>query len=154
VSFQPPRAGPAEGTTATGSGSLDSELRVQVDSTVCMPWSNSSESGTIQLRLPSMSTVTPTFSEALAGIMRSFSLKLAALPVAPASGILRVRLTGVAALVSAGERQGLVNLYLATNGSGWSAVTGWASHTNASVDPCTPTPWTGVTCGPGGSSIT
>ncbi len=61
---------------------------------------------------------------------------------------------GVGALVSPGERQGLVNLYTATRGDQWTSVTGWSNNINLSVDPCTPTPWTGITCGPGGNSIT
>ena len=58
-------------------------------------------------------------------------------------------LPGAHAVVSAGERQGLVNLYLATNGPGWTGITvGWHNHANPSVDPCDPstTVWTGVTC--------
>ncbi len=60
------------------------------------------------------------------------------------------------AAVSPGERQGLVNLYLATNGPNWWGITqGWHNHANASVDPCDPsgTTWTGVTCS-GTTSIT
>jgi hypothetical protein len=59
----------------------------------------------------------------------------------------------VYALVSPGERQGLVNLYLATNGSMWANQAGWSSFANASVDPCTPTSWGGVFCGPGGVNV-
>jgi hypothetical protein len=56
------------------------------------------------------------------------------------------------AMVSPGERQGLVNIYLATAGEGWTGITqGWHSHVNASEDPCTPA-WTGVTCN-GSTSI-
>lgn len=62
-------------------------------------------------------------------------------------------LPSVHALVSPGERQGLVNLYLATNGSSWRSKIGWSSYANASVDPCTPTPWSGVTCGAGGVTL-
>jgi hypothetical protein len=59
----------------------------------------------------------------------------------------------VDAAVSSGQRQGLVNLYLATRGSGWKGpLTGWPNHTDASVDPCNPE-WTGVTC-TGGEFIT
>jgi hypothetical protein len=64
--------------------------------------------------------------------------------------------TGVYAVVSPGERQGLVNLYTATNGPGWTGITqGWHNHADASVDPCDPpaTRWTGVTCN-GTTSIT
>jgi hypothetical protein len=56
---------------------------------------------------------------------------------------------GARAKVTPGERQGLVNLYLATNGPGWTGFTqGWDNHANPSVDPCDPstTVWTGVTC--------
>jgi hypothetical protein len=63
---------------------------------------------------------------------------------------------GVRAVVSPGERQGLVNLYTATNGTGWMGITqGWHNHANASVDPCDPssTVWTGLTCS-GTTSIT
>jgi hypothetical protein len=63
---------------------------------------------------------------------------------------------GARAKVSPGERQSLVNLYLATNGSGWADITqGWHNHANSSVDPCDPstTVWTGVTCS-GTTSIT
>ncbi len=63
-------------------------------------------------------------------------------------------LPGVYAAVSPGERQGLVNVYLATNGAGWNIQTGWSNYTNASVDPCTPTPWAGVSCDASGVSIT
>ncbi len=65
-------------------------------------------------------------------------------------------LPGAHAVVSPGERQGLVNLYLATNGPGWAGITqGWHNHANASVDPCDPpsTAWSRVTCG-GTTSIT
>ena len=53
-----------------------------------------------------------------------------------------------AARVSPGERQGLVNLYLSTNGSGWTGIgTTWASLANASVDPCFPSGLVGgITC--------
>jgi hypothetical protein len=64
--------------------------------------------------------------------------------------------TGGHAVVSPGERQGLVNLYTATNGTGWRGITqGWHNHANASVDPCDPpaTRWTGITCN-GTTSIT
>ncbi len=63
---------------------------------------------------------------------------------------------GVHAVVSPGERQGLVNLYIATNGPGWSYIEqGWHNHATVSVDPCDPpaTRWTGVTCN-GTTSIT
>jgi hypothetical protein len=63
---------------------------------------------------------------------------------------------GAHAVVSPGERQGLVNLYIATGGPGWTAIThGWHNHANASVDPCDPpaTVWTGVSCS-GTTSIT
>jgi hypothetical protein len=63
---------------------------------------------------------------------------------------------GAHAVVSPGERQGLVNLYIATNGTGWTGITrGWHNHANAGVDPCDPssTVWTGVTCR-GTTSIT
>ncbi len=63
---------------------------------------------------------------------------------------------GVHAVVSPGERQGLVNLYIATNGPGWTGITqGWHNHATVSVDPCDPpaTRWTGITCN-GTTSIT
>jgi hypothetical protein len=62
---------------------------------------------------------------------------------------------GVHAVVSPGERQGLVNLYTGTNGPGWTGITqGWHNHTNASVDPCDPpeTVWSGLICN-GATSI-
>ena len=54
------------------------------------------------------------------------------------------------AAVSPGERQGLVNLYLATDGPGpnWQGVTGWSNYADPAADPCS---WTGVGCD--GSSI-
>jgi hypothetical protein len=64
---------------------------------------------------------------------------------------------GVSALVSPGERRGLVNLYLATNdGPGWSpsGLAGWRSYANASVDPCKPVAWAGVSCDSNGTSVT
>jgi hypothetical protein len=118
VSFQPLQVGPgpAEGTTTSGhnlDSESESELRVQAARDrrhdACLPpWSNSleldiePESLPAALRLPSMSTVTPTFSESLAGILHCFLLELAALPPATGSGL--PWLTGVAALVSAGGK--------------------------------------------------
>jgi hypothetical protein len=67
-----------------------------------------------------------------------------------------ISLSGALAVVSPGQRQGLVNLYLATNGPGWTGITqGWHNHASAGVDPCDPPSavWTGVTCG-GTTSIT
>jgi hypothetical protein len=52
------------------------------------------------------------------------------------------------AAVSPGERQGLVNLYLATDGPNWQGVTGWSNYADPAADPCS---WTGVNCD--GSSI-
>jgi hypothetical protein len=52
------------------------------------------------------------------------------------------------AAVSPGERQGLVNLYLATDGPNWQGVTGWSNYADPAADPCS---WTGVGCE--GSSI-
>ncbi len=54
------------------------------------------------------------------------------------------------AAVSPGERQGLVNLYLATDGPNWQGVTGpgWSNYADPAADPCS---WTGVGCH--GSSI-
>jgi hypothetical protein len=53
----------------------------------------------------------------------------------------------VGAVVSPGERQGLVNLFLATNGPSWISPGAWRSYTNLSIDPCgVTTPWSGVTC--------
>ena len=43
------------------------------------------------------------------------------------------------------ERAALVDLYLATNGSGWRGNMGWSNYTNSSSDPCVDR-WTGVTC--------
>ncbi len=60
----------------------------------------------------------------------------------------------VHAVVSAGERQGLANLYAAAGGLGWTGITtGWHNLDNSSADPCDPTAWTGVTC-TGTTSIT
>lgn len=54
---------------------------------------------------------------------------------------------GGAVVTSPVERQALVDLYLATNGSRWVGnVTGWAEYNNSSVDPCLPVPWTGLYC--------
>jgi hypothetical protein len=44
------------------------------------------------------------------------------------------------------ERVGLANLYDATLGPAWTGAVGWSSIGNPSVDPCYPTPWTGLTC--------
>ena len=61
---------------------------------------------------------------------------------------------GVHAAISPGERQALVNLYLSTNGPGWTAskVTGWSNYADPNVDPCTAS-WTGVSCSAGGTSV-
>jgi hypothetical protein len=61
---------------------------------------------------------------------------------------------GVHAAISPGERQALVNFYVATNGPSWTAskVTGWPDYANHSVDPCTAI-WTGVSCNAGGTSV-
>jgi hypothetical protein len=49
--------------------------------------------------------------------------------------------------VSAPERQGLVNLYAALNGPGWSVGEGgWHDFADLDVDPCQPSPWLGLTC--------
>lgn len=52
----------------------------------------------------------------------------------------------VEAAVSTGERQALVDVYLASNLTQTSGLTGWSSYSNLSVDPCTPTAWQRVTC--------
>ena len=60
---------------------------------------------------------------------------------------LAVAATVGASLLSAGERAALVDLYGSTSGASWTGtVTGWANYTNSSVDPCSPVPWTGLTC--------
>jgi hypothetical protein len=61
---------------------------------------------------------------------------------------------GAHAVVSAGERQGIVGLYLSAGGAGWTGVSrGWHNHASGGSDPCDPSPWTGVTCN-GTTSIT
>lgn len=58
---------------------------------------------------------------------------------------------GVVAPTAAAQRAALVDLYLATNGSGWSTNTGWVDYGSGS-DPCDDS-WAGVTCsGSAGSS--
>jgi hypothetical protein len=51
---------------------------------------------------------------------------------------------GVVAPTAADQRAALVELYIATNGSGWSGVTGWQNYGTGS-DPCDNS-WAGVTC--------
>lgn len=85
---------------------------------------------------PSPALVLPL---ALAAIMGLLPL---ALPLLPGR---------VQAAVSAGERQALVDLYLSTNGSGWTgSVAGWDQYANAGVDPCVPSvaKWAGLVCAP------
>lgn len=48
------------------------------------------------------------------------------------------------AVTAAAQRAVLVDLYVATNGSGWSLNTGWVDYGSGS-DPCDDS-WTGVTC--------
>jgi hypothetical protein len=52
---------------------------------------------------------------------------------------------GAIAPTSAAERAALVDLYLATNGGGWSDRAGWVNYPTASVDPCDAA-WSGVVC--------
>jgi hypothetical protein len=58
---------------------------------------------------------------------------------------------GVVAPTAPAQRAALVELYIATNGSGWSNRAGWQDYATAS-DPCD-NGWSGVTCsGSGGSA--
>ncbi len=58
---------------------------------------------------------------------------------------------GAAASTDPDQRATLVDLYIATNGSGWSDKKGWEDHATGS-DPCDDS-WSGVTCnGQHGSS--
>ena len=77
---------------------------------------------------------------------RGAIVSLVLLPVLP---------VGVSAVVSPGERQGLVNLYMATNGPSWTGATGWSNYAAPGVDPCAAPYWTGVDCvtAVGGSSV-
>jgi hypothetical protein len=56
-----------------------------------------------------------------------------------------LRLPCTHAAVSPGERQGLVNLYTATDGPSWQVFDGWHNHVSL-ADPCEGTVWTGVSC--------
>jgi hypothetical protein len=58
---------------------------------------------------------------------------------------------GVVAPTAAAQRAALVELYIATNGSGWSGVTGWQNHATGS-DPCDDN-WSVVTCSGSSGSI-
>jgi hypothetical protein len=60
---------------------------------------------------------------------------------------------GVVAPTAAAQRAALVDLYLATNGSGWSTNTGWVDYSSeVGNDPCDDS-WAGLICsGSTGSS--
>jgi hypothetical protein len=51
---------------------------------------------------------------------------------------------GVAATTAPAQRAALVELHIATNGSGWINNTGWRDHSEGS-DPCDDG-WFGLTC--------
>jgi hypothetical protein len=61
---------------------------------------------------------------------------------------------GAAASTDPDQRAALVELYITTNGSGWSDKKGWEGHATGS-DPCD-NAWSGVTCNgqPGASNRT
>ncbi len=87
---------------------------------------------------------------AYAGCMEYF--KMAAMMVAVLVGMAWCG-TGCEAAVSNGERLGLELLYNTTQGPSWVAVPGWQNLLQRTVDPCVPTPWTGITCGTGPDRI-
>ena len=51
----------------------------------------------------------------------------------------------VSATIDPAERQALVDLYLATNGTAWTNHDGFNAYADASNDPCT-RGWIGMTC--------
>jgi hypothetical protein len=51
---------------------------------------------------------------------------------------------GAVAPTVAAQRAALIDLYLATNGSGWTDKAGWQNYTSGS-DPCDNI-WSGVSC--------
>jgi hypothetical protein len=94
----------------------------------------------------------------------TLSLQTGALPLGPfnVAGV-RILLTGMlssctwcvrvgaVAPTAPDQRAALVDLYIATNGSGWSDRTGWQNYSSGS-DPCDDA-WSGVMCsGSGGSA--
>ncbi len=58
---------------------------------------------------------------------------------------------GAVAPVSPNQRAALVELYIATNGSGWTDRTGWQNYSSGS-DPCDDS-WSGLVCDGSGRSM-
>jgi hypothetical protein len=92
---------------------------------------------------------TATISDGVhAGVAGHHALPLI---VAVAERLSHVIRAGAAATVVPAQRAALVDLYVATNGAGWTVNTGWRDYATGS-DPCENS-WAGVSCsGSAGSS--